>query len=303
MQLSRLVRSDPRRQRRKSSCSHLICGSRAIHCQARVAGEEGASATVGLPLGFFRTLGPAVAISIVVAGLTLTPALIAITKGAFFWPRWPKTQASTDDVASHVWRRVGTLVAKRPALVLIVALTLLTPPVVALSRLEVSLDTLGELPGGAPSLAGYHLIQAHFPVQNQAASIFITTDGSLLQREAAPISRIQEALQLVPGVVSVSDPTFASDGSTARLQLALRDEPSSEQASGTLTAAKPAASRSLDISPLDHTHVLAGGEVAIDRDLRELLGQDFLRVMLLVGLAIYLVRAVLLRHLFAPSYL
>jgi len=257
-------------------------------------------------LGFFRTLGPAVAISIVVmlaAGLTLTPALIAITKGAFFWPRWPKTQASTDDVASPVWRRVGALVAKRPALVLVVALTLLTPPVVALSRLEVSVDTLGELPGGAPSLAGYHLIQAHFPVQNQAASVFITTDGSLLQREAAPISRIQEALQLVPGVVSVSDPTFASDGSTARLQLALRDEPSSEQASGTLTAAEAAARRSLDISPLDHTQVLAGGEVAIDRDLRELLVQDFLRVMLLVGLAIYIVLAVLLRNLFAPVYL
>jgi len=257
-------------------------------------------------LGFFRTLGPAVAISIVVmlaAGLTLTPALIAITRRAFFWPRWPRPTLSADDVASPVWRRVGALVTRRPTVVLVVVLTLLAPPILALSRLEVSVDTLGELPAGSPSLAGYHLIQAHFPVQNQAASVFITTDGSPLQGEAAPIRDLQEALRLVPGVVSVSDPTFASDGRTARFQLGLRDEPSSEQASTTLTAAEGAARRSLAISHLARAQILAGGEVAVDRDLRELLVKDFVRVILLVGISIYLVIAILLRNLFAPFYL
>ncbi len=257
-------------------------------------------------LGFFRTLGPAVAISIVVmlaAGLTLTPALIAITKGAFFWPRWPRPARSAADVASPLWCRVGALVTARPAAVLVVVLSLLAPPILALSGLEVSVDTLGELPGGSPSLTGYHLIQAHFPVQNQAASVFITTDWSPLQSEATPIRCLQEALRLVPGVASVSDPAFASDGSTAKFQLGLRDEPSSEQASATLTAAEAAATRSLAISHLDHAQVLAGGEVAVDRDLRQLLVQDLVRVILLVGISIYLVIAILLRNLLAPFYL
>lgn len=256
-------------------------------------------------LGFFRTM-PAVAISIAVmlaAGLTLTPALIAITRGAFFWPRWPRPTASADEVPSAVWRRVGGLVTTRPAVVLVVVLALLAPPISALSRLQVSVDTLGELPSGAPSLAGYRLVQAHFPVQSRAASIFVTTDGSRLPQGGAVMSRLRDALRAVPGVTSVSDPTVASDGSTAMFHLGLRDDPSSDEASATLTAAEAAARRSLASSHLDHAEVLAGGEVAVDRDLRELLRQDFLRVVLLVGLAIYLVIAILLRNLFAPIYL
>ncbi len=131
---------------------------------------------------------PAVAISIglmLAAGLTLTPALIAITKGAFFWPRWPRPTASADEVPSAVWRRVGAPVTARPAVLLVAVVALLAPPISALSRLQVSVDTLGELPSGAPSLAGYRLVQAHFPVQSQAASIFVMTDGPRLQQEGA----------------------------------------------------------------------------------------------------------------------
>src|SRR5260370_13679659 len=45
-------------------------------------------------------------------------------------------RSSADDVASPVWRRVGALVTVRPAVVLVVVLTLLAPPILALSRLR-----------------------------------------------------------------------------------------------------------------------------------------------------------------------
>jgi RND superfamily putative drug exporter len=257
-------------------------------------------------LGFFRTLGPAVAVSIVVmlaAGLTLTPALIAITKGAFFWPRWPRPVSGAGATGSRAWHRVGSLVARRPAEVLLVALAALALPVLALSRIQVSVDTLGSLPGGSPSIAGLRLIQAHFPVQSQAASIFVTADGTGLAEEGPLLGQVRDTLQSVPGVASVNGPSIASDGSTARFQLGFEADPSTEPASTTLTAAETATRRSFADSHLNHAAVLAGGEVAVDRDLRQLLGQDFLRVVLLVGAAIYVVLAVLLRNLFAPIYL
>src|SRR5262249_60977887 len=107
-------------------------------------------------LGFFRTLGPAVAISIVVmlaAGLSLTPALIAISRGAFFWPRWPKPEGTSGDPARSMWHRVGVVVTRRPAVVLVAVLAVLALPAWALSRGPGSVDSPSNLPVGSPSPA------------------------------------------------------------------------------------------------------------------------------------------------------
>lgn len=257
-------------------------------------------------LGFFRTLGPALAISIVVmlaAGLSLTPALIAITRSAFFWPRRPGRTGIAGNGANALWRHVGALVTKRPAVVLLVPMALLALPILALTNLRISVDTLSELPSGSPSLTAYRLIQAHFPVENQATSVFVTTRAAKLHDEGARLDQVRQAMQSVPGVASVGDPTVSGEGSTARFQLALSADPASDQAASTLTVVETTARQSIAIAGLDHAQILAGGEVASDRDLRQLLAQDFLRVLLLVGGSIYVVIAVLLRNLFAPVYL
>ena len=264
----------------------------------------GTAAMAFTSLGFFRTLGPAVAISIVVmlaAGLSLTPALIAISRGAFFWPRWPKSGGTSGDPAGSTWHRVGAVVTRRPAVVLVVVLTVLALPAWALTRVQVSVDSLSSLPGGSPSLAGYRLLQAHFPVQTQAASVFVTTAGT--QLDGTQLSRVRDAMHASPGVTSVSDPEVSRDGSAARFRLVLSKDPSTDEASAAVTGAEVAARRALASTTLDHPSVLAGGEVAVDRDLRELLLQDFLRVLILVGGSIYLVLAILLRNVYAPLYL
>jgi len=266
----------------------------------------GTAAMAFTSLGFFRTLGPAVAISIVVmlaAGLTLTPALISISRGAFFWPRWPVPAGPAGDLAGMMWHRVGALVTRRPLAVLVLVLAVLALPAFALTRVQVSVDTLSTLPGSSPSLQGYRLLQAHFPAQSQAASVFVTTGAARVDQDRALLGSIRHALRAAPGVASVSDPEVSGDGSAARFRLVLRAEPSSEQASTALTGAETAARHALTGASVDHPSVLAGGEVAADRDLRQLLVQDFLRVLALVGIAIYLVLAVLLRNLLAPAYL
>jgi putative drug exporter of the RND superfamily len=257
-------------------------------------------------LGFFRTLGPAVALSIVVmlvAGLTLTPALIEITGRAFFWPRQPRPATSLGTTTSRIWNRIGWLVTRRPGLVLVTALAVLVLPILGLKGLQVSVDLQGELPAGSPSLTGYRLLQAHLPAWSQATPVFVTADGSAAQLEGAKLAQVGEAMRSVPGVLAVGGPAIAPDGSAGMFQVALGDDPSGERASATLTAAEAAARRSLAVNHVGHAQVLAGGEVAADRDLRQLLAQDFLRVVVLVAAAIYAVLAVLLRNLFAPLYL
>jgi RND superfamily putative drug exporter len=266
----------------------------------------GTAAMAFTSLGFFRTLGPAVALSILVmlaAGLTLTPALIAITGRAFFWPRQPRTATAAGAATSRTWNRIGRLVTRRPGPVLAAALAVLVLPILGLRGLQVSVDLLGELPAGSPSLTGYRLLQAHFPAGSQTTPVFVTARGSALQLEGVALAHVGEAMRSVPGVVAVSGPTIARDGTAGMFQLALSGDPSGERASATLTAAEAEARRSLAADHVVYAQVLAGGEVAADRDLRQVLAQDFLRVVVLVGAAIYAVLAVLLRNLFAPLYL
>ena len=266
----------------------------------------GTAAMAFTALGFFRTLGPAVAVSVLVmlaAGLTLTPALIAITGRAFFWPRAPSSERSGRISAVTAWHRVGVIATRWPGVVLALAVLGLGLPALGSARVQVSVDTLGSLPYSSPSLQGYHLLRAHVQVRDQAASVLVVADGTRLESTGAELSHVHDVLSTTPGVRFVGDPALSSDGGAARFPLALEAQPSSEEASATLTAAEAAAKLALGGASLHDVRVLAGGEVAVDRDLRELLAEDFLRVLLLVGGAIYLVLAILLRNLLAPVYL
>ena len=74
-----------------------------------------AFASLGLAhFGQFRVLGPSVAISVAVmllAGITLIPALLAATGKKLFWPSKSWQTRRTDGPAA----RLGSLIARRPA--------------------------------------------------------------------------------------------------------------------------------------------------------------------------------------------
>ena len=63
---------------------------------------------------FYQSLGPALAIGIalmLLAGLTLLPALLAIFGRAVFWPR-ERHRAAHD--RHGLWDRIGVIVTRRP---------------------------------------------------------------------------------------------------------------------------------------------------------------------------------------------
>ena len=120
---------------------------------------------------FYQSLGPALAIGIglmLLAGLTLLPALLAIFGRAVFWPTG--TTLRTHE-RPGLWDRVGVVATRRPGVtlvagvVLFVALgaTLLTTGVAGFGNVTSS-------PSGTDSAAGSALIQSHFPSSNTSRS-------------------------------------------------------------------------------------------------------------------------------------
>ncbi len=113
---------------------------------------------------FYQSLGPALAIGIalmLLAGLTLLPALLAIFGRAVFWPTGAKARSEHHH---GLWDRIGVVATRRPGATLVggvilfaaLGATLLTTGVAGFADISSANK-------GTDSGAGSDLIAAHFP--------------------------------------------------------------------------------------------------------------------------------------------
>ncbi|MBV9795368.1 MAG: MMPL family transporter [Actinobacteria bacterium] len=111
----------------------------------------------------YSQLGIPLAIGIgvmLLAGLTLLPALLAIFGRAAFWPT--RTRAGTGKVG--VWGRLATRIVKRPAAALITGVVVFGALAVAVTAYNpAGFGGTLSAPGGTDSAAGQALLSKHFP--------------------------------------------------------------------------------------------------------------------------------------------
>ncbi len=279
-----------------------------------------ATAIMGLAqLYTLRVTGPAIAIGVIcllLAGLSLLPALMALCGRALFWPAQPRPQTLTDTSATAhgFWARAGHLVTARPRLVALVALLLLLPLALSTAMIEPSFDDLKALPPSAPSVQAFNAYRAHFQDTAQVQVILNDPGHDVRQLQyAGVIANVTTAIMQVPHVTSVQSPTaspassaqqfFATDGSAVAVTASLDVDPSSQEARQAVDAMSVAASQAIQHTPLSGAEVLPGGQSAQVRDEANQFGADLRLVVTLVCLAIFLILALLVRSVTAPFYL
>ncbi len=157
-------------------------------------------------MGLFRTSGPALAVGVVVvllAGLTLTPALLAAMGERVFWPR-----KAAHREAGRFYARLSLLVSQRPVLVIVVVTLALAPLALYATGQRTTYDLLGDLPQEFESRAGFEALSAHMD-GGQMQPVNVVIEGLDPQTALAEIARWTEAIRAVPGVGdvrSLSDP-------------------------------------------------------------------------------------------------
>jgi RND superfamily putative drug exporter len=185
--------------------------------------------------GSTNSLGPTSAIgvaAVLLAGITLLPALLTATGRRGFWPR-KAIVAYTPDHEVHerpgVWRRIGDRVLQRPGLAL--GATVLLFGVFALGLLSYKEDYSigGFFKKDTESVDGFDVLGESFP---QGAlgptSILVQRPGGDVTD--ADIAAARERVEGVDGVASVGQPERSEDGAIGKIDVTFDDDPYSEAA-------------------------------------------------------------------------
>ncbi|MFJ5924282.1 MMPL family transporter [Kitasatospora sp. NPDC092948] len=254
-------------------------------------------------LGMFTSLGPALAISVIVtalASLTLTPALLSVIPAkATFWPgrKW------MEEPQGARFHKLGKVVGHRPGLIALVSGGLLV--VLSLAGLGYTgtfdmaksmmpkdkesmlvLDTLSKN-GGEGAADPTH--------------VFLTTStkaGGKL--DPATLDGFGAKLGQVPGVASVQpEHKISEDGTTADFVVVLKDSAASNAAIDTITKLRSTAHPAAPAG----SEALVGGTSSIYKDIKLAMAHDYKLVFPVAGVLILLILGLQLRSVVAPWYL
>lgn len=114
--------------------------------------------------GDYRNFAPTFAttmIIIMVASITLIPALFTLFGRKSFWPRIPKV----DNRITHketLWRKVGKFVAKKPGISVAISSIILLLAASNIFNLKYEFDTMKSFPDDMPSRQGYEVLEEKF---------------------------------------------------------------------------------------------------------------------------------------------
>jgi len=243
-----------------------------------------------------REMGPILALGVavmVVAGLTLLPAVLAALGRRAFWPAVPHLEPAPTPA---VWRRVGRLVGSRPA------------PAAAVVALVLVAGALGNLGGREPlgfaeafreppeSVRGEQVITERF-IPGRGAPLSVITDfearepviAALTGGRATPVAE----MYLMAGSV----PARGGRPELALSEAYLGLDPFSDAATDAIPGLRETARRAAGAAP-----VLIGGEVAETYDTRRALARDTRLIVPIALVLVLIILGLLLRAIVMPLY-
>ena len=206
----------------------------------------------------YQSLGPVIAIAVglmMLAALTLIPAVLTIVGRRVFWPMQPRLdpEAAAQPEAPQDWRRsiygrVGGVVLRWPRASLAATTAALALLIAGLFAFEPNYDQLASLPGNTESVRSFELLREGFPAGELSPTrvyVSLPPGEQVLDPERLEqLDALTLALAGHPAVASASGPSrpfgtagppggppgaaarfVSADGGTARIEVVLTSKP------------------------------------------------------------------------------
>jgi RND superfamily putative drug exporter len=244
----------------------------------------------------FQTMAPAFVTAValmLLAALTLIPALLTLIGPRVFWPsrHWQTAPPG------GVWQRMAGRIARHPGRMALVSGAILVVLAAGAGFMHASYDITGELPSNTESARATTLLESAFPAGVISPTQVYLTGASRLT--ASELAAFSARLKGVSGVATVTPAGLAKDGRTAVVDVSLVASPLSNQALNVVERLMDVAHAAAGTGH----QALVGGESMDFADIRTASDRDYRVVYPVAALLILLILAVLLRSLVAPFYL
>jgi putative drug exporter of the RND superfamily len=171
-------------------------------------------------LGAFRTIGPALAISIAVAllaAVTFLPALLVLAgRRGWIMPR--------RDLTHRFWRRSGIRIVRRPVTHLVGSLAVLIMLAGSATLAHYNYDDSKTLPSSVESSVGYATLAKHFPLNATIPEYLVIQSPQDLRKPQALVvlKQMEQRVSQLPDIAKIrgappptarsNDQTFADGG-------------------------------------------------------------------------------------------
>lgn len=274
-----------------------LCRAGEVILSAAVTVMLAFAALLVASIGQLRSLAPGLIIGVglmLVAALTLVPAVLSLFGATVFWPTTPKPHDPAHRTRSE---RMGAAVAKRPGVVLLASVIVLVALATGVLNLKVTYNQLSELPQNNPSTEAYNTIQSSFPAGFLGPSeAFVTSPAPL---NSADVDALAAKLAHTEGVAQVLPAQYAAGNHAAMIEFLLTDDPYSNQSIDNMQG--PIRAAIVDSVP--GATVVTGGPTAILTDVRTALHHDTRNILLLALLVVAVMLGILLRAIAGAAYL
>ncbi|MDI2130910.1 MMPL family transporter [Yinghuangia seranimata] len=288
------LRTHPDQHKREAAAITAGKVGTAITCAALTI--VAAFATLGVAsFGQFRVLGPSIAVAVLVmllASLTLMPALLAVCGRGLFWP----ARAWKRDRRGGLAARWGERVARKPGRTALGALALLAALAAGVVGVKMNYDIGGSQSDTPAAKTAAEISRALPAGASDPHTVYIEAENGVRLDDKA-VGALGKALTGVPGVGQVAQPEYDPAHTAARIDVILSADSNTQEARDLVSGPVRDTVRKAT-PPGAEAHVT--GTAAIFADVSEAVDHDLKVVFPVAAALIMLILFLLLRCLLAP---
>lgn len=253
----------------------------------------------------YRNFAPVFAIAAIgmlLAGLTLLPALFALIGRKAFWPVIPKYGEETVEKKT-IWGKTAAVVTKKPLLFMIPIMLLLLLGAWNATNLEESYDLIDSFPEDLSSRVGYERLGEAFSEGSLAPGNLLFVSEQKLDMEK--LQQVVKEIESKPGIdkVTVQSNPVTEDGKNAKFSVTFEGNPYDTKAFDTVLELRDESSKMLKDAGLADTELFIAGESAKYADLQDINQRDSWIVMIAMTVLITIMLGLQTRSIIAPLYM
>ncbi|WP_155922151.1 MMPL family transporter [Bacillus sp. EB01] len=247
---------------------------------------------------FAPTFATAMAI-IMIASVTLVPALFTLFGRKSFWPKVP--HVGDEKVKNNsIWSRIGRFVTRKPGVAVALVSIFLLLSASNMFNLKYEFNTMNSFPEDMPSRQGYNILEEKFEKGDLAPTTVIFEGTEAVSEEQQKALADELSAQTLVSNVRLNG--TAEDGKVLNYQLTFEDSPYSVESINAMEDMITDKDKIADASGLDGDLYFAG-ETAGSVDDRAINDRDLLVIVALETLLIFIMLIVLTKTIRMPIYM